>query len=445
MPEIEPSKIKLISKVKNIDNVDKYGFGMLKEDAEKLFSKSDLKTVPPYYGVPHDNPDRFVHVKPGKKGSKLFYYLNDITVMHTSVGTPTTLISMFPEFIGTEVSRFEFNNIHGLTLYNMGDEAYLKVENLNAIGITKNKLIKILSEHNYSETVCKMFTTTTLGQTPVAEEFLTFTGLYMIILYLKTSKNSSIGDALTDWISNFRTNTVSWTSYKNLDLKVFVDICTMFIANPKVACCYIIELGYVKDVFKLYNLSFDPKIANYKVYKSGETIDEIKRLLKHNSVFISYGLKPKIVKIATMIEGYSDNVEQDIFADISEKRVFLKSGEINTELNPDFKITQIPGKKKTKFETELFIDINEQSILKSFSKVFQNYDNSLKKIFKRFTQEKQDLKHDCDLKDKEIEKLKALLAANEKLIAEKEKLLTEKDERLAEKNELITFFLSQKK
>ena len=322
---------------------------------------------------------------------------------------------------------------------------------LNCIGLTKYRLNKILCENDYSEWVCKMFTITFENMTPVAEEFLTFTGLYMIILYLKTTKNSNIGDSIFNWISNFRTNTISWTSYKGLDLKVFIDICTTFFANPKVACCYIIELGYIKDVFKVYNLSFDPKIANYKVYKAGETIDEIKRLLKHNSVFTSYGLNPKIVKIATMIEGYTDNVEQDIFANISEKRLFLKSGTINPDLNSDFKIT-FQGKKSNKSETELFIDVNEKSILNSFNKVFQNYDNSLKKIFKRFTKEKQDLKHQSDLKDKEIEKLKTLLVEKEenyeKLIAEKEekyeKLIAEKDERLAENNKLITFFLSQK-
>ena len=114
MPEIDPSKIKLISKAKDVNTVDKYGFGILKEDAEKVFSKNELKYVAKYYGIHHENPDRFVHVKPGKKDSKMFYYINDITSMPTE---SYDLISMFPEFTGTELSRFDFNSTHGLKLY----------------------------------------------------------------------------------------------------------------------------------------------------------------------------------------------------------------------------------------------------------------------------------------------------------------------------------------
>ena len=359
------------------------------------------------------------------------YFINDI---HAKTDT-AHLFSMYPR-VNTPASMcFTHSGVVCIEYHLVDNQSYFNVLSLKPLGFNINVCTNFIEKHHSFPHVSRVFN---MNNTPVT--MLTYSGLMFMMAWIKHSKqpNETVYNDLLDWIDELQcTHNITY-DFKNMDLGEFIKIFDTFAKSIRFTCCYIIQLGYVKDVFPKYGLTYDPSIANYIVYKCGETIHAEERLHTHFSTFTSYGFNPKIVKIALMFEGYSDRVEQDIFAQLKTNRVFTKAGTLNP--NKLWKISNNPGsttKIDSANERELFIYKTPDVIIECFDKVFKDYDLSYKKIFSKLNSRITTLEHSNALKDKEIESLKLLPAEKQNMIAKLEKTIKDKQKTIEDKKKTI--------
>jgi hypothetical protein len=427
---INTDLIKTIIKRDNSKSPE-YGFGISKTDAPKVFSKDELRNVIYYRARKHKNLDRYEEVSSNVKGSFEFCYINNIHIQHDKIHK----FSMYNNASENEQSFLGIDNKKVISYHLIEGQSYFKIYSLTPLGFNINRYENFIVEYVYSEHIVKVFNINFK-----AEYMLTYSGLILFMENISKAKNINQEnfDNIKNWIQKLECTHDITAQLKVLDLDTFIKVFDAFVKTTRFTVCYIIELGYVKDIFPLYGLKFDPKYAYYTVYKCGETIDAKDRLSTHFSTFTKYNLKPKIVRIATMFEGYSERVEQDIFKSINSKRIFSKARNLNDSCKKTFGIeldTTSQVKNEDAKETELFIDKNSDFIIHAFDKIFGDYDLSIKAIFSKFNSKLNTLKNEISMKDKEIEKLKALLEEKDQRLGEKDQRLVEKDQYLAVKDQ----------